>query len=210
MRRPHPYLAVSLACAAVVLATAAMLACPASAQPFDAQRFTPPPGWTPAPPRTPTGGFVLPPDPGLLTEIPLREGSDSCDEDYGRTVTIPSPEAVRCWRVEAARYLVTEVQEGRLRPGGRARGITYPGITWAIKPVWIYGSVAGVPQWACAAGVATNPIQVWIGDADRTLSLVAWETSNFILAAGLDRYDLTDGAVVGAATNAARAACPAY
>ena len=176
----------------------------------EAQRFVPPPGWTPAPPRTPTGGLVLPPDPGLLTEIPLREGSDSCDEDYGRTVTIPSPEAVRCWRVEAARYLVTEVQEGRLRPGGRARGITYPGITWAIKPVWIYGSVAGVPQWACAAGVATNPIQVWIGDADRTLSLVAWETSNFILAAGLDRYDLTDGAVVGAATNAARAACPAY
>ena len=32
MRRPHPYLAIALVCAAVVLATAAMLACPARAE----------------------------------------------------------------------------------------------------------------------------------------------------------------------------------
>lgn len=173
------------------------------------QRFTPPPSWTPPIVRTPGSGVTLPPAPPAPTSYTLREGSENCAESWSRTVTIPLPERANCYRVKATEYLVNEVKAGRLRPGGKARSIVYPEITYAIWPVWVYGSVAGVPRWVCAAGIGTDPIVVSLAQPTRTLDLVAWETGNRTLVL-LDRFDLTDGATVSAAMSYARVACPAY
>lgn len=179
------------------------------AQPLAAQRFTPLPPRTPIPPR---GGatLALPPDPGLLPSVPVREGSDACAEAWGRTVTIPRPEAVRCYRVKAMEYVVAAAQRNEFRPGPKSVSLTYPGVTFAVWPVHVFGAVAGVPQWVCAAGIGSNPIVVSLAQDWRTLWLVAWETANNVVALQLDRYDLGDGAVVEAATNYAKAECPAY
>lgn len=179
----------------------------------EAQRWTPPPRWTPPIVPTRPAGYAMPAPPAIQPQWLVYELDQRCAESWPRAVVLPRAETVRCWQIESMRYLVGEIAAGRVKPGSRASGVLYyPEVRYGMTPRYVDGLNAGQPVSICAAGISYRDYSfVSLAQPDRTLPLIAWECVNAQLAYVLDRWDLTDGAaVVGAATNAARAACPAY
>jgi hypothetical protein len=146
----------------------------------------------------------------------------------GRGVIIPDLAMAFCMRAEALNYLIREVAAARVRPGPAWTSCSYPSdpnwkncVEYAIKaampeirfgqsPRWLTGSIQGVPWTGCAAGVASHTfIRVSLADESRIMRLVAWETSNVLLAHYLDLYASADGPITAAATNYAAQACGA-
>lgn len=141
---------------------------------------------------------------------------------------IPDLALAVCMRGKAIEYLTREVSEGRVGVGPKFTACTYPSdpawksciefalakaipeIRFGQTPFWVQGSIGGVPYNGCAAGVAYQTyIRVSLSDTSRVYPLVAWETSNALLAYTLDRYTAADGPVTAAATSYAANACGA-
>lgn len=171
--------------------------------------------------------------PNLIGPFPL-DGAFVYERDTrcpGVSDTLPSLSVAVCWRGKALEYLIREVAAKRVIPGPafvvcnwaysepvswaacvetQIRNAT-PEIRFARSPSWVEGSIQGVPYTGCAAGIAYQPyVRVSLADASRIYPLCAWETSNSILAYTLDRYAAADGPITSAATDYARAACPAF
>ena len=171
--------------------------------------------------------------PNLIGPFPL-DGVYTYERDTrcpGVSDTLPSLSVAVCWRGKALEYLIREVAAKRVIPGlafaacnwaysepvswaacveTQIRNAT-PEIRFARSPSWVEGSIQGVPYTGCAAGIAYQPyVRVSLADASRIYPLCAWETSNAILAYTLDRYAAADGPITSAATDYARAACPAF
>ena len=203
----------------ITLALALLLALPVFGQ--DVARMArkqiapaPEPVAVPAPlgPFPLDGAFIYMPDPqclqnGVATQFP----------DLAKSI---------CMRAKTIEYLIGEVTAGRVAVGQGFRDCTYPsdpawpsciervlrGATPEIRfgqtPFWVVGSIGGVRYVGCAAGVAYSSfIRVSLADASRVYRLVAWETSNSILAYTLDRFTAADGPVTAAATSYAASAC---
>ena len=207
MRRPHPYLAISLVCAAVVLATAAMLACPASAQAWSTTpvpRRTPVP--TPAPAAQPT---CLP----LIHGAIVWPGSPECTAERGTdTLNVPTPERLGAIRYFTQQILWYDLRDGRLttdatqaeqQAAWNQAGETVP--TYYDRP--LYGSYAATPpalppncgptSWCgCASGIGTWPPKIDVSQRlGRVEQLISWEITNAFLGS-IRRPDLWDGAYV--------------
>jgi len=169
-------------------------------------------------------------DPGTLGPFPLDGAfvyeADPICFDGGTGYILPNLTTAICMRGKAVEYLRKEVQAGRIVPGPRFTACTYPGdpnwpncVEFALRKVspeirfgmtakWVNGSIGGVPYSGCAAGIAYQPyIRVSIADLPRSYRLVAWETSNSVLAYTLDLYSSADGQITAAATDYAAAAC---
>ena len=149
----------------------------------------------------------------------------------GVSDTLPSLSTAICWRAKALEYLIREVAAKRVIPGPAFAACNWaysepvswaacvetqirnatPELRFARSPVWVEGSISGVPYTGCAAGVAYQPfVRVSLADASRIYPLCAWEASNSILAYTLDKWADADGPITSAATDYARAACPAF
>ena len=167
-------------------------------------------------------GTIGPTPPGAF----LVYGPDPRCEGYGNVI----PDLVLCtaMRDRAAEYLVREVSAGRIHPGPKFTSCTYPSdpawpscisytvhnalpeIRFGVSPVWVEGSIGGVPHNGPAAGVAyEHYIRVMLCDPDprRVYLLCAWECSNSLLAYLFDLYTEADGPITSAACAYAAAEC---
>lgn len=202
MRRPHPYLAIALVCAAVVLATAAAVARPARAEV----------GMSPAPPRTPDP--VAPPAQTCLPYIHgsiVWPGSPECaDQRGGDALHVPTEQ-----RLRSIRYATAQILWGDLRSGALATEATQAEqqAAWVLAqeavPVYHDGPIcvkAATPPgyeptcgdyWCgCASGVGTWPPKIDVSQPLRRVEqLVAWEITNAFLSS-IRRPDLWDGPYV--------------
>jgi hypothetical protein len=83
-----------------------------------------------------------------------------------------------------------------------------PVFGYGLSAQWVRGTLYGKPWSGCAAGMTHQQyVFASLAQPSRTLDLIAWESANHFLKFVLDRADLTDGALVGEASNAAKAAC---
>lgn len=200
MRRPHPYLVLSLVCAAVVLATAAMLACPARAE----VRVIP------TGPREPVADLDTVP---VVNGWPIMPGSPQCART-GPVSYVPDADRVRQIRGSVVTLMNWDVETGYLTttrtPAERA--IAFAMVReieprFRDRPTWVAGAVPpgytanctdgnGVPALCvCAAGIGYLSPVVDAGDPAQVEKLLAWETVNSILYL-LNRPDLGDSSYV--------------
>ena len=207
MRRPHPYLAIALVCAAVVLVTLAALACPASAQAWSTTpvpRRTPVP--TPAPAAQPT---CLP----LIHGAIVWPGSPECTAERGTdSLNVPTEERLGGIRYFTARILAADLASGALTTDASLFERTEALNQIAnLAPVYydrpLYGTWAATPpalppncgptSWCgCASGIGTWPPKIDVSQRlARVEALVAWEYTNAVLGS-LRRPDLWDNAYV--------------
>ena len=142
MRRPHPYLAIALVCAAVVLATAAMLACPARAEivsdsdgcntcwrdtetgmggctllacvGMGTRRTTPIPPRSPVPTPTPAPS-AQPTCLPLVEGVVVWPGSPECTAERGTDrINVPTEDRRGAIRYFTIRVLTADLQSGAL------------------------------------------------------------------------------------------------
>ena len=206
MRRPHPYLAIALVCAAVVLVTLAMLACPVSAQAWSTTpvpRRTPTP--TPAPSAQPT---CLP----LIHGAIVWPGSPECTAERGTDrLNVPTQERLGAIRAFTARVLSVDLASGALTTDASLFERTEALNQIAnMAPVYydrpLYGTWAATPPalppncgnayCGCASGVGSWPPKIDVSQRlGRVEALVAWEYTNAVLGS-LRRPDLWDNAYV--------------
>ena len=198
MRRPHPYLAIALVCAAVVLVTFAALACPASAQAWST---------TPAPRRTPT------PTPEGCAPIvngqPVMPGSVECSP-YTTQLNVPPADRVGLIRYMTVRIIQQDISDGALTtPASSAVRNAYIADAFEIEPRFLdrplWGKYAVPPSYTpncgslwcgCASGIGSWPPKVDASDVpSRVEQLISWELTNALLGK-LNRADLFDGAYV--------------
>lgn len=167
-------------------------------------------------------------DPGVIGPTPpnafLVYGPDARCE--GRGNVIPDLALCTAMRDRAAEYVMREVQAGRVRPGPKFTGATYPSdpnwpnaiefavraampeIRFGVSPVWVEGNIGGVPYSGPAAGVAYERyIRVSLADPSRVYRLCSWECANGLLFYLFDLPTAGDGPVTAAATAYAAAAC---
>lgn len=201
MRRPHPYLAISLACAAVVLVTLSALACPAAAQRV--------------PPTPITTVWVI-------NGSPVMPGSVEC-QPRGTGLYVPTLARARQIRDAVRLTVVMDIETGALTISRTYQewrvftALDWP-TTFTARPTWVMAAVPpgyssncvndqGQPRWCgCAAGVGSLPAVVDTSDNVRVEALVAWETANGLLGF-LNRPDLWDGPVVSGIVNRAATLC---
>ena len=192
MRRPHPYLAVALVCAAIVLVTVTALACPARAE------------------RPPADDFDV---VMVVNGWPIMPGSPQCART-GPVSYVPDADRVRQIRGSVVTLMNWDVETGYLTttrtPAERA--IAFAMVReieprFRDRPTWVAGAVPpgytadctdgnGVPALCvCAAGIGYLSPVIDAGDVTQVEKLVAWETVNSILYL-LNRPDLGDTSYV--------------
>ena len=214
MRRPHPYpyLAVSLVCAAVVLAT---LVLAGTARGEDV-RVVPAPVREPEPVPTPT------PTPDTVPVVngwAIWPGSPECPI-VGTVTYVPTQERVREITDAVHAEVSRELDLGVVGLGGISTPLPYDVWLMALnavrdnvptftdRPVWTEAKLPpgwtsnctladGTPGWCgCASGIGhLHPI-VALDDPSRAEALVSWESINARLCLA-QRCDLADSSYVG-------------
>lgn len=191
MRRPHPYLAIALVCAAVLLVTLALTA----------------------------HGETMPVPAGIRTPVPVVE--DCLPYINGHIVWPGSPQCQptqahfsvpRGDRLGALRHFTVRTIESDIVAGTLTTTVYYPTVLaearvldprfvdrpiydrYPTPPGWT--PTCGVDWCGCAAGVGGWPPTIDASQsADRVEKLVVWELTNAILTR-LGRSDLWDGAYI--------------
>ena len=174
----------------------------------------------PLPDPMPVTAPLLPPSGAVI----LYYADPRCPPSVP-TAALPSKAARDCYALRVRLALVGILKRDKITPGKASPCYSYtdPGVyancldvaartlpaqAYGLSGQWTKGLLYGEPWEGCAAGFAQKDyVFASLAEPARVLPLVAHEAANNWLQVTYDRLDLTDGPIVGEASNAAKAAC---